>query len=291
MHGSLALKGGILHVASAAAPARVRPYDLDGRALGPGFAIGGVDGARPSIAGLAVDVDHRLWIADRGSARVRAFTAFGRELSGRGGREPADSDVAGALGRLAGVACAGVEDEALLVVASSGERRHALHAFDLRAERWRSLRPAGDPQGVFRDLASVAIRERTIWACERGAARVQVFREGEFHFAFRVESGAARAPEPRAIAPLSDGRLVVVVAGEDAAVLLVDAGGRTLRVLAGPGTETGEVFEPSDVVVDEGADESSTRVAVIDKDGDRVQVFTLAGRCFGSFSDLPHAAG
>jgi hypothetical protein len=57
-------------------------------------------------------------------------------------------------------------------------------------------------------------------------------------------------------------------------------------VLAGHGREEGAVFEPNDVAVDPHAAEPDARVAVIDRDGDRVQLFSLEGRCFGVFEEL-----
>jgi hypothetical protein len=292
VHGRLALKGGILYVGRHTARAGfVRPFDLDGHALGPGFPVRGVDGGRASIAGLAVDDDHRIWVADAASRRVRAFSAFGRELAEFASRAPGDADRAGSLGSPVDVACSGVEDEARICVASGGTRRHALHLFDRHGERVLSLRPAGDPLGVFRGLTAVAVRDRTVWACERGAHRVQVFRDGEFHFLFGVDLGrlSSQAFEPRAIATLSDGRLVVAHGGAEGALLLLEREGRIARVLARGGPGSGEVFEPSGVVVDERDSEGSSRIAVIDSDGDRVQVFTLEGRCFGSFDGISSA--
>ena len=69
-------------------------------------------------------------------------------------------------------------------------------------------------------------------------------------------------------------------------LLLVDRAGRLVRVLAEAGSESGCLTHPGDVVIAQGHDDHDTRVLVIDQDGDRVQVFTLEGRCFGAFTAL-----
>ena len=57
-----------------------------------------------------------------------------------------------------------------------------------------------------------------------------------------------------------------------------------LRVLAEHGVEGGEVFHPSDVALEDvGSDDCRTRLVAVDRDGERVQVFTLAGTCYGAF--------
>jgi hypothetical protein len=55
-----------------------------------------------------------------------------------------------------------------------------------------------------------------------------------------------------------------------------------VRQLAGAGEHEGAVLEPSDVVVEPGADDRHARVFAIDRDGLRVQVFTLEGHSLGT---------
>ena len=73
--------------------------------------------------------------------------------------------------------------------------------------------------------------------------------------------------------------------GPASALLLCDASGRILRVLATEGAGAGCVDQPGDVVVEEGDRDATSRVVVIDREGERVQVFTLEGRCYGSFAE------
>ena len=290
MHGSLCLKNGILYVGRHVVTAHVQPYDLDGHPLGPGFAFRGDGGRVASASGIDLDDDHRLWIADGAGERLRSFSLFGREQpaftdpSARSMREPGRFDA------IVDVATIGVESDLELLIVRGGKKRHALELIHVASGRVRSLRPDGDPQGTFDGLQRAAIRGNMVFACESTAGRVQVFRDGEFHYLFRLplQPSARARSMPRAIAPLADGRMVLAVGGsESSALLLLEPGGRILRVLAAHGESAGAVFEPTDVAVEEGETDHRTRVAVIDADGDRVQVFTLEGECFGAFADLP----
>lgn len=298
MQGSLALKGGVLYVGRHVKTAHVRAYDLDGRPLGPGFSFRGPARARAAAAGLAVDDDRRVWVADTPADRVRAFNLFGSEVAGVGGAggEEEPRDAAGSIQRPVGVACLGGSEDLRLTVALGGTRRHAVQVFD-EAGRFRaSLRPEGRAGARFRRVLGVAVLGRFTYVCEGGARRVQVFRDGEFHFAIPMPAlpgAAGLRPEPRAAAPLPDGRLLVAcgappaAATEDggSAVLLFDGSGRLLQALAEHGAEEGRVFEPDDVVVEPGARDRESRVVVIDRDGERLQVFNLLGRCYGTFAE------
>jgi hypothetical protein len=301
MLGSLAQHHGVLYVARHARNAEVRTYDFDGARIGEGFFFGGQGGGRASADGIAVDADHRIWVADSASRAVRVFTVFGAELAGFGEvpghaqfRDHAgpELDAMGTLGEPRAVAVDGVEDELRVLVGSGGLRRHALQIFDRSGAPRKSLRPRGDPDMRFQDVARVALRGRFAYACERGTSAVQVFRDDEFHFMFKVPRprGVQTDPEPRAVHALSDGRVLVATSGAGAsAVHVFEPSGRWIRALIAEGETSGSVFEPTDIAVDEGASDRRTRIAVIDLDGDRVQVFTLEGVCYGSIADLPRA--
>jgi hypothetical protein len=152
-----------------------------------------------------------------------------------------------------------------------------------------SLRPEGDSLAHFHGISRVAAHGRWLYVCENGAGRVQVFRDREFHFAFRVPVAGGRF-EPVAIAALGDGRMVVATGGSSSALLLVDAAGRLQRVLAERGSAEAEVSDPVDVVVEATSSDARTRIAVLDKDGERVQVLSLEGHCHGALDVLPGRA-
>ena len=284
MRGSCCLHAGVLYIGLWDKTAHVAAFDLDGRDLGQGFSLRDAEHPVTSVNALAVDLDHRLWIADAAAARVRALTLFGAEVGGIDG-DGGERDCRGVPGRPVGIAICEVGGEELLAVASAGTRRHALQLFDVRAGFAESLRPNGDPRDRFRGLTGVAAGGRFLWALEAGAGWIQVYREGEFHFRFR--SPGAPAAAPVALAPVGDGRLVVAVDGRDAGgasgLFLLSGGGRPLAQLAAGGPDEGEVCDPAGCAVEPGRDDRHTRVALLDQGGERVQVFNLEGRCYGAF--------
>jgi len=111
---------------------------------------------------------------------------------------------------------------------------------------------------------------------------VQAFREGRFLHAFHLTERDGERVEPSALAATGDGRLVLGCRAPRSALFLLDRSGRPLLELAGEGEHEGAVLDPSDVVLDRGAEDRTTRLFVIDRDGLRVQVFTLEGRCLGT---------
>ncbi|MBK8180685.1 MAG: hypothetical protein IPK67_17680 [Planctomycetes bacterium] len=304
MHGSLSLRAGVLYVGRHADTAHVRAYDLDGVPLGAGFSFRARDGhGGARVDGLAVDRDRTLWIADRASSSVRVFSVFGRESGGiefLRGAPPSDTrggeDRRGDLSGICDVAL--LEDSAeeapgedRLLVTCGGTRRHGLAIARLDGTWVRGLRPEGHPLGHFRGLTRAKAHGRWIFACESGAGRVQVFRDGEFHFSFCVPGPGGGRLEPAAAAPLADGRWVLALRGATSALVVVDAGGRVVRTLAEAGRDTGAVDSPEDVVVEPASDLSATRIAVLDRDAERVQVFTVEGRCYGALEPLPGELG
>lgn len=295
MSGRLALARRVLWVGRHAGAAHLRPYDLDGRALAAGFSFRDEEAGGSSVDGLAVDADRGLWVADGRAERVRRFTVFGGEvltLAGLGGHV---RDGRGSLAELTDLALlqdAEGERAPRLLVASGGWRRNALQILDEEG-RWQdSLRSEGDPRERFRGLGAVAAAGRWIAAAEAGRGRVQVFRDGEFHFLVRPVPDSGAAGEISAVAVLEDGRLVVGLSGGErwSVLLLLDAAGRLLARLAEGGLGHGEVLDPRGLALEAGREDRDTRLAVLDRDAERVQVFSLDGRCFGELTELPGAS-
>lgn len=299
MNGRLVLRGGVLFVGRQESTAHVAPYDLDGRPLGSGFSFGGPGEQRVDLRGLDVDGDRRIWIADRAAAQVRSFSVFGQSLGTFGDREDPRSDGPGlirepsALRLLRSEDGVGEDPDAVrgLLVGSGGRRRHGVQLFDLAGHLMESLRPGGDPEGRFHRVVGLGARGRWILVCEAGPRRVQVFRDQQFHFAFATPEAEGRSSEedrePVACAMLSDGRMLLLCGRERGHLLLLDGAGRLLRVLAGPSPEEGGLAFAADLAVEEGEGDRTRRIAVIDRDAERVQVFTLEGACYGAFERLP----
>ncbi len=293
MQGALCLRHGILYVGRHERTAHVRPYDLDGGPLGAGFSLRGPDGEACALGGFDVDQGHRVWLADRLAARVRVFTLFGREVAGFAGAQARGEDQRGCLSQLSDLTILSdpeAQQDPRLLVARSCPSQHAVQLLSLDGRWLASLRSNGEPQGRFRDARAVACRGRFAYVCERLAGRVQVFRDGEFHFALSLPVQGGGRFEPVALAPLRDGRMVIACGGHHSALLLLDGSGRLVRTLAKRGSGEGQVLEPGDVVVEEDAGSGEPRIAVIDRDAERVQVLTLGGRCHGELGELPGRA-
>ncbi|MSR62308.1 MAG: hypothetical protein EXS08_07680 [Planctomycetes bacterium] len=289
MQGSLALSRGTLFVGTHAKTARVQAFDLGGRALAPGFTFRDARRGRSSVSGLAVDEDRGLWIADSPADRVRLFTVFGREVGGLG-----ETDASAGVPLLPGlisdpvdVAVQGHRDQGRIAIACGGERRHAVQLFEPDLSFVQSCAALGSPERLFQGVTRLAAQGELLYAAEALARRVQVFRAGEFLFAFQLTDRQGEPYEPSALAPLGDGRLVVGCRAPRSALFLVDGAGRPQRELAREGEEEGCVDQPCAAVLAPGADERQANLFVMDRDGLRVQVFTLEGRCLGSISPDP----
>ncbi len=285
MRGSLALRQGVLYVGTEERTAHVCAFDLDGAPLEAAFSFRGEDDGAASVCGLDVDADHRVWVADGVGGRLLGFTLVGAALAEVAGSRSGAHDARGVLGKCIDVLCVDEDDEQRLIVASGGTRRHAVQVLPLGpGRRDVSLRPMGHQDGHFRDVRGLALGDgdRELFVCEAGGARLQVFRELDFHRSLVVACGRV-AFEPNAVAVCEDGRLVVAQGGEESALLLCSADGRLLQVLAAHGEDEGQVLDPGSVVIEPGRDDRHTRVLVIDRDGLRIQVFNLAGQCWGAF--------
>lgn len=285
MQASLALSRGTLFVGVHAKTAHVHSFDLGGRPLGTSFSFRDAVAGRSAVAGLALDDDRTLWIADAPASRVRQFSLFGREVGGLGAPSERRGEaplLPGLVLRPVDVEVQGNRDHGWLAIACAGEHRHAVQLFDLDFSYRASCAALGDPQRAFRGVCRLAAEGQRLYVAEALARCVQVFRAGEFLFAFHLTTRTGVRLEPSALAPLADGRVVVACRAPHSVLLLVDGAGRLLRVLAQEGAEEGQVLEPSDVVVEPGSDDRQARLFVIDRDGLRVQAFTLEGRCLGA---------
>ena len=148
-HGSLSLRGGVLHVARHVRRAYVQPFDLDGRALGPGLAFAGRDGAALALGGIDVDSDRQIWAVDGAAGAVRAFSLFGREGAGFAGAPAEHDDARGVLVGATDLALHETDDALSVLVARGSVRRHALALLRTDGRLVESLRPLGDPLERF----------------------------------------------------------------------------------------------------------------------------------------------
>ena len=292
MQGSLALSRGVLLVGDQVKTARVRAFDLGGRELDLAFSFRDPRAGRSAVSGLAVDEDRTILVADTPADRVRRFSFFGREAGGIGGvaadGPQHDPILPGLVTRPVDVEVRGNRDQGWVAIACGGERRHALQLFDPELSFRTSCAAFGEAGRPFRGICRLASEGGLLFVAEGLGRCVQVFRSGTFLFAFHLTDAHGERFEPSALATVGDGRLVVGCRAPRSALFLVDGAGRPQRMLADEGEEEGAVLAPSDAVVEPGADDRHARVFVIDRDGLRVQVFTLEGRCLGA---IPLGAG
>lgn len=293
MQGGLTFHAGVLWVGRHALTAEVASYDLDGRPLETSFKFRDERVGRSSVLGLDVDSDRRIWVADGAAGRVRCFTLFGVEVASVGDSEEdlaRGVDKHGTIGTPCDVRVAGSDDDTVVVVASTGRRRHALQVMHVASGRSRSIAPLGEPESPFRRIHGIDLHENELCVCEAGARRIQVF-EGEvtgrlvFRFAFDVPEALG---VPEAVLAVGDGRFVVATAEEASGVHVFDASGRHLTQLAGdearPRASFGDaaVDHPCALALERGASDRASRLCVLDADGERVQMFSLDGRSYGS---------
>lgn len=289
MQGNLCHQAGILYVGRHRTDAWIAAYDLDGRALATRFRFTDESEGRSAVGGLAMDGDHRLWVADTPAKKLRAFTLFGQEVATVGEEQDQLADLQGRIGTPVDVLARGADEELEVWVASGGVRRHGLHCMRPTLGQALSLRPEGNPRARFRRLRALAQVEKVTYALEGGAERVQVFRGLEHHYSLCLARYCGAGSEPTALAALPDGRLVVAIEGAAGAVLLLDRSGGLERVLAESGSDTGQVQYPSALVAvgeQDLVDGGPARIFCLDQDGERVQVFSIEGHCYGAFPEL-----
>lgn len=285
MQGSLCQANGVLYVGRHAKSASITAFDLDGRLLQRIVDFKDEAVGRSSASGICVDADHRLWVADGPAGCVRGFTLFGQQIAHLGA-DDGEEDQRGALGVPVDVLTTGEEEELVLVVASAGIRRHAVQVLDPSGGRTLSLRPLGDPHGRFQEVCALATRgEKELLVLESKAPRIQVFRGGDFHFSIPLPQGLGQG-RARAMSVAPDGRIVVALGGPAAGVIVLDDEGRVLNQVALTGEADGQVEDPCGLAIVPRDGAQAERVFVLDRFGDRVQVFTLDGSCYGAFPAL-----
>lgn len=289
MQGNLCQRAGVLYVGRQSADAWISAYDLDGRTLATHFRFRDEQAEYSAVGGLAMDGDHRIWVADTPASKLRAFTLFGQQVATVGDDKDQMPDQPGLIGTPVDVLARGADADLELWVASGGVRRHALHYLRPALGEATSLRPEGDPRAQFRRLRALAQAGEALYALEGGAARVQVFRGREHHYSLDLSGMVGVGSQPVTLEALPDGRLVVALDGMEGALVLLDQGGHLQRVLAEGGSDTGQVQHPCGLAVaaeDELGDAGPLRIFCLDQDGDRVQVFSVDGSCYGAFPHL-----
>ncbi|MCA9002086.1 MAG: hypothetical protein KDB61_09195, partial [Planctomycetes bacterium] len=106
---------------------------------------------------------------------------------------------------------------------------------------------------------------------------------GNYHFSIPLPSDDS-VGRPRALAVTPGGRVAVAFA--QGGVMVLEDSGRVVRRPAGFGPEEGQVEDPCGLAIMPRDGAQPARLFVLDRYGDRVQVFSLEGGCYGAFPAL-----
>ena len=204
-----------------------------------------------------------LLVADTHNARVRRFTAFGRELAGAGGVHTraagaARRDRIGFLDRPHAVATLG---DVVLVACGDQHLRRGVQRFTLEGESLPPLHSFGDPEGEFGGPRGLCATEDGIFVADTLNGIVQRFTDGG-RFVNEIATAASGVSRPIAVQSLGDGTLLVVDEGDEPGLRRYEVSGKPL----GPVPGADQVVDPVALTRDDAG-----RIYVLDRDGERVQ--------------------
>jgi sugar lactone lactonase YvrE len=266
MAGGVAVRANLLCVTWSAARGHVFLFDLEAARPMSAWTLPATARGYSDAAGVAMDAHFHLFVADPHNDRVCHFSAFGRHLGDLGLPAPAQGDVVrdrpGVLDRPHGVALLG---DTVLVACGDRPRRRGLQRFARGGGALRPLLSGGDAEATFG-------APRAVWADGDGVlvadtlhGRIQRFRpDGTFisHLRYARTDVLAR---PIAVLRLRSGRIVVVDAGDEAGVQVLDPSGERAPAVSPFADVCTEAIALA-------ADEQG-RVYVLDHGGERVVRF------------------
>ena len=222
MIGGLAVRNNLLCVTWSAGRGHVFLYDLDARARLSSWTTPVGPSGYSDAAGVAVDAQFRLFVADPQNSCVRRYNAFGQHLGDVGLPPPERGDRGrdnlGVLDRPHAVACHGGQ---VWVALGERPRRRGVQCFDVHGNALRALAARGEsgarwaaPRGLHCDALGLVVADTL-----RG--RLQMFRpDGGFVQELALPGRDGPGARPAAVARLADRTLLVVDRGGSEAVLV-----------------------------------------------------------------------
>lgn len=167
MTGGIAVRGNLLAVTWSAAQGHVFLFDLEAQQRVSSWTLPGGGAGYSDAAGVAMDEQYHVWVADPQSDRVCRFNAFGRLVERYGEAAPASGDAGrdrpGVLDRPHAVA---IRNDLLFVACGDQPRRRGVQRLSRQGTVLRPLAARGDPdakfgapRGLWADAAGVLVAD------------------------------------------------------------------------------------------------------------------------------------
>jgi sugar lactone lactonase YvrE len=229
-------------------------------------------------AGVAIDAEGNLWVADQGNDRVQKFNEAGEYVSkfGSSGSEN---------GQFAGPKAIAIDAEGNIWVADSGNGR--LQQFDDEGKFIQAVGSPGSGNGHFSGPEDIAIdAEGNIWVADTYNYRIQKLNdEGEFIKVVNPEG--LGAIEPTGIDVGSGGKAWVTDWAHNRVAALSEAGAFVSQFGSG-GSGNGKFSHPDGIDVDSKGnvwvgDEGNSRVQKFNEEGEYLDQFGSGGSGEGQF--------
>lgn len=232
MTGGIAVRGNLLAVTWSAAQGHVFLFDLEAQQRVSSWTLPAGDAGYSDAAGVAMDEQYHLWVADPQNDCVCRFSAFGRLLERHGDPAPSSGDAGrdrpGVLDRPHAVA---IRNDLVYVACGEQPRRRGVQRLSRQGTVLRPLAARGDPDARFG-------APRGLWADAEGVlvadtlrGTLQRFRgDGTFlsELPCRRDGVVAR---PVAVVRLAGGDCVFVDRGDEPGVRILGVDG-VARALA-----------------------------------------------------------
>ncbi len=276
----IAASRGIVYIADPG-NSRVQLLTVDGIFLGQIVVRTKKDGMQEPVD-VAVDVQNRIYVLDRGAASVRVFDPSGRQLLMFGSKGSGTDG----FNEPRGIA---VDGQGNILVTDSGN--YKLKKFDLQGRLVGCSGSEGDGPGQFRKAAGIDVdRGGVILVLDAEKQTLQMFTLEGKDAPFLVPASPLPTPEftrelPVEVRALLFNKRPWGIAGDSLAVLGVQ-GGRTIGTT---GSEPGQLRESGGAAIDaEGkfwvADTGNDRLQKFSFDGNLIQVVGRSGSGESEFS-------
>jgi tripartite motif-containing protein 71 len=228
---------------------------------------GSGDGQFKAPAGVAVDLQGNLWVADKSNNRIEKFDPTGKFLAKYGSLGSGD----GQFNRPSSIA---VDRNGNILVADSNNNR--IEKFSPEGKFLAKFGSLGSGNGQFSKPEAVAADPKgNIWVSDYQNARVQKFNE---EMAFVKAFGTGTLGGPMGLAVDLSGN-VWVADWQKSRVSVFNSNGELLsQVGSGQGSGNGQLNHPATVAID-----TQGNVWIGDKENNRVERFDLAGQYVGQF--------